>query len=65
MVHMYRFDFEGKFSQNENNSTVKFVNDYEQLISLNNKCYMMTSLDFVTENAVRVTLLQKDKLEPC
>ena len=43
----------GKFSQNENNSVVKFVNDYEQLVTLNNnERFTMTALDFVTGKVI-------------
>lgn len=44
----------GKFCQNKNNSIVKFVT------LNNNKCFMMTTLDLVTENTPRVTFSQKD-----
>ena len=52
----------GKFGQNENNTIVHFVQDYQQLLTLsNNARYSMTSLDFVTEDCLQVTLTQKDE----
>lgn len=51
----------GKYSQNENNSMVKFVEDYQQLLNYsNNTQYNLTRLDFVTEDCVRIMLSQKD-----
>ena len=47
----------GKLIQNENNTSVCFIQDYEDLLVLSyNEQYIMTLLDFVTKDCLRVTL---------
>ena len=46
----------GKFAQNENNTKVEFLSEYDKLLNLaNDKNIELTSVDFVNESVTRVT----------
>ena len=50
----------GKFAQNENNTKVDFLSEYDELLNLaNDKNIELTSVDFVNESITRVTYKKK------
>ena len=50
----------GKFAQNENNTKVEFLSEYDELLSLaNDHNTELTSVDFVNETVTRVTYKKK------
>ena len=54
----------GKFAQNENNTKVEFISEYEELLNLaNDKNIDLTSVDFVNEGVTRVTYKNKDEMK--
>ena len=53
----------GKFAQNENNTKVEFISEYEELLNLaNDNNIDLTSVDFVNEEVTRVTYKNKDEM---
>ena len=53
----------GKFAQNENNTKVEFLSEYDELLDLaNNKNIELTSVDFVNEDVTRVTYKKKEEI---
>lgn len=55
----------GKLAQNENNTTVCFVDDYYELLCLaNDNTIQLTSLDFINENLARVTYVKTESSSP-
>ena len=53
----------GKFAQNENNTKVDFLSEYDELLFLaNNPNITLTSLHFVNADLTRVTYVNKDEI---
>ena len=53
----------GKFAQNENNTKVEFLSEYDELLNLaNDKNIELTSVDFVNESVTRVTYKKKEDI---
>ena len=53
----------GKFAQNENNTKVEFLSEYDALLNLaNDKNIELTSVDFVNEDVTRVTYKKKEEI---
>lgn len=46
----------GKFAQNEGNTKVFFVKDYELMEWVQDKRYELTTFDFVSEDSMRLCL---------
>ena len=53
----------GKFAQNENNTKVEFLSEYDELLNLaNDHNTELTSVDFVNETVTRVTYKKKEEM---
>ena len=53
----------GKFAQNENNTKVDFISEYDELLNLaNDNNIELTSVDFVNEGVTRVTYKNKEEM---
>ena len=53
----------GKFAQNENNTKVEFLSEYDELLNLaNNQNNELTLVDFINENVTRVTYKKKEEM---
>ena len=53
----------GKFAQNENNTKVEFLSEYDELLNLaNDKNIELTSVDFINETITRVTYKKKEEI---
>ena len=53
----------GKFAQNENNTKVDFISEYDELLNLaNDNNIELTSVDFFNEGVTRVTYKNKEEM---